>query len=206
MGAASSAVLAAALFLLLFAADAQVHKKPLKPTEKVVQQYEKVVAEGFLLTPEGWKHASRLWDSSDPYPKDGEIVVRSAGGSIGEDWVKGNRAQVETKWNDLYGRIDSALRYKPEGPNGEGIAMVQEFPLVCVTQPSLKDEPGSGGCAGEWKIAGPQQSRVATIPVAIRYVSEMRDKSTDPINRKNANRTIAILKRLTSGCGSASAC
>ena len=206
--AASFATLAAALFLLLFVADAQVHKKSLRPTELLVQQYEKMVAEGSLLTPEGWKQASGLFDSSGPYPKDGEVVVRSAGGSIGEDWVKGDRAQVETKWNDLYGRINSALQYKPADLNGGGIVMVQEFSLVCVGQPSDagKVEAADLSCAGEWRLAGPQQFRVATIPVAIRYVSEMRDKSSDPMIRKNANRTIAILKNLTSGCGSASAC
>ena len=41
----------------------------------------------------------------------------------------------------------------------------------------------------------------------ISYVERMRDKSNDPAIRKNAERTIAALKRqITSGCGSASAC
>jgi hypothetical protein len=44
------------------------------------------------------------------------------------------------------------------------------------------------------------------IRVAIRYVSEMRDKSNDAVVQRNANRTVAILKRLQPGGGTASAC
>ena len=37
----------------------------------------------------------------------------STGGAVGEDWVKGDLAQVETKWMDDLGAIDSSLRYQP---------------------------------------------------------------------------------------------
>jgi hypothetical protein len=34
------------------------------------------------------------------------------GGAVGEDWARDGTAEVETKWTDYYGTIDSALRYK----------------------------------------------------------------------------------------------
>ena len=58
----------------------------------------------------------------------------------------------------------------------------------------------------EWKIEGPQSERWATVEKAIIYVKGMRDKSNDPTVKKNANKTIAILKRLQHPCGSGSAC
>jgi hypothetical protein len=57
-----------------------------------------------------------------------------------------------------------------------------------------------------WKIEGSQSERWATVEKAIIYVREMRDKSDDPTIKRNANKTIAILKRLNARCGSGSAC
>jgi hypothetical protein len=196
------------VLLGIIAAAAQLPKPQKKPTELVVRRYEKFIADGSLLTPEGWKRASKLFDTSDAYPPNSEIWVVSTGGAIGEDWVEGDRAQVETKWNDSYGTIDSSLRLKSPDPRGS-IMMGEIFSLVFIHQPSgtkgtgeVSETPG----LGEWKIEGPRRVRTATIPVAIRYVTEMRDQSNDPAVRRNADKTIAALKRLGHGCGSASAC
>lgn len=201
---------AAALIVLfgVIACAAQVHKSQRTPTELVIRRYEKFIADGSLLTPEGWKRASKLFDTSDPYPQNGEIWVVSTGGLVGEDWVRGDRAQVETKWNDTFGTIDSSLRLKPPGPR-DSIMMGEIFSLVFIHQPSGTKGTGEApkpAVLGEWKIDGPWRMRTATIPVAIRYVTEMRDHSNDPVIRRNADKTIAALKRLGHGCGSASAC
>jgi hypothetical protein len=87
--------------------------------------------------------------------------------------------------------------------------MVEIFSLVFVRQQSgtkgTGEAPDSAGL-GDWKIEGPQRLRTATIPGVIRYLMEMRDQSDDPVVRRNADKTIAALKRLGHGCGSASAC
>jgi hypothetical protein len=200
---------AAALIVLVgvIACSAQVPKAQ-KPTELVIRRYEKFIADGSLLTPEGWKRASKLFDTSDPYPRNGEIWVVSTGGLVGEDWVKEDRAQVETKWNDSFGTIDSSLRLKPPDASGS-IMMGEIFSLVFIHQPSGTKGAGEASETaglGEWKIEGPRHVRTATVPVAIRYVTEMRDRSNDPVIRRNADKTIAALKRLGHRCGSASAC
>lgn len=187
-------------------ATGQAHKRPLKATELVVKRYERLIAHGSLLTLEGWKRASGVFDKLDPYPEHGEISIISTGGSIGEDWVKGNRAQVETKWDDYYGTIDSFLRFHlgPHCPTG----MLESFSLVCVS-PRGGEEKGAAtdaSCGGEWKIEGPLQARSATIEAATKYVAEMRDRSSDPAIRKNANSTITALRRLTGGCGTPNPC
>jgi hypothetical protein len=197
-----------ALFLGLVPAVAQAPEAHPRPTELVIRRYEKLIANGALLTPEGWKRASGLFERSDPYPRDGEIQIVSTGGSVGEDWMRGDEAQVGTKWNDFYGTLDAALRYKP-APDGGSIMMGQIFPMIR-THPELgTDERGrTTGTTrlGEWKIKCTQRVRFATIPVAIKYVEELRDQSNDSVIRENANKTIAALKKLRHGCGSASAC
>ena len=58
----------------------------------------------------------------------------------------------------------------------------------------------------EWKIQGPLQGRSATLDTAIEYITKKREESSDPKIKKNATRTIAILKRLAKGPGKACAC
>ena len=199
------------LFLSLSPAIAQApkaHRAPPKPTELVIRRYEKLVARGAFLTPEGWKKASRLYQRPDPYPRDSEIEVISTGGLIAENWMHGDEAEVETKWDDFFGTIDGALRYKPP-PYGRSIMLGQLFAMVRTLQQGGTDERDkTTGIIGreEWKIKGPQSVRFATIPAAIKYVEEIRDQSKDPVIRENANKTIAALKGLHQGCGSASAC
>ena len=199
------------LFLSLSPAIAQApkaHRAPPKPTELVIRRYEKLVARGAFLTPEGWKKASRLYQRPDPYPRDSEIEVISTGGLIAENWMHGDEAEVETKWDDFFGTIDGALRYKPP-PYGRSIMLGQLFAMVRTLQQGGTDERDkTTGIIGreEWKIKGPQNVRFATIPAAIKYVEEIRDQSKDPVIRENANKTIAALKGLHQGCGSASAC
>ena len=97
------------LFMGLTTAQAQPPQTHGKPTEDVVIRYENLVAKGAFLTPEGWKLASKLYDYSGAFPARAEIFLMSVGGSLGENWSKENRAEVETKWTDYYGSVDSAL-------------------------------------------------------------------------------------------------
>ncbi len=199
-------LLATFLFLGLTAASAEAPKLRQKPTELVVARYEKLIATGALLTPEGWARASKLFDQQIPYPKDGEILVESTGGLLAEDWVNGDRAQVETKWNDYYGKIDANLKYTPPTPNG-GAAMPAAEMFSLRKELSGNQVSRTERATGwEWRIEGPLQVRRATVAFAIKYVADMCDKSHDPVVRRNANNTIAALKRVSRGCGNASAC
>ena len=172
-----------------------------KSTELAIKRCEKLVAEGFLLTADGWSRASILFDRSDAYPADGEIQLISGPGIIAETQRNGDLAEVGTKWGDYYGTIDSHLRYKPPAPKGR-IMLEESFSLVFLHRP-----PGAAVTAGSGQrlIKGPLHMRSADIPHAIRYVEGMRDQSNDPVIRRNADKTITALKRFT-GCGSASAC
>ena len=177
-----------------------------EPTEMLVKQYERLRADGALLSPEGCERTSKLFERSEPYPADSEIFLISVPGIIGRDTADGDRARVETKWGDSCGSIDSQLRYKPIMPVGGCIMTGEIFSLVFVHHPRAKVNGVQVGDIGEWKIEEAPQARAADIPAVMRYVEKVRDESKDPVIQSNADKTIAALKRLTHGCGNASAC
>jgi len=176
-----------------------------RPTEQLIKHYERMVAEGALLSRDGWARASKLFAQSGSYPANSEIQLMSTPGLIGETKLDGDRAQVETKWGDYYGTIDSNLRFKSVGYGGS-VLMGEFFSLVFVHHTQSHKEATARSDSGEWKIESAPLARTGTIAAAIKYVERRRDQSNDPVTRKNADRTIAALRRLTPGCGNASAC
>ncbi|MGB6358906.1 MAG: hypothetical protein WBF30_09025, partial [Candidatus Acidiferrales bacterium] len=48
----------------------------------------------------------------------------------------------------------------------------------------------------EWKIVNESPELCITIDAAVRYVTEARAKTKDPLIRKNADSTLAVLKRM----------
>jgi hypothetical protein len=198
------------LFLGVVSVTTQAPKSQGKPTEQLVVHFEKLVANGAFLTPRGWKMAGELFARWGPFPRDNKIALMTVGGSLGETWVKDDQAQVETKWTDDLGTIDSALRFKP--PNDEIRSDMTSFVFHLIYTNKHRDIGAKGETIREvsgpweWKIDEPLIIRWATVDRAIEYVEQMGNKSDEPIIRTNAARTIAALKRLNPGCGRASAC
>jgi hypothetical protein len=180
-----------------------------KPTSLVIAKYERLVEIGALLTPDGWKAVSALFASSQPYPVNGKIFLMSTGGALGENWARENTAEVETKWTDYFGNIGADLKYTP--PAAPHVTMtVYQFQLQLTTKHQDLDSRGrliserTGPL--QWKIEGPLKVRWATPRGALAYVIKMHDTTEDPVLRKNAERTILILKKLQKPCGKSSAC
>jgi hypothetical protein len=196
--------------MAMITATAQTPQSNGKTTEKVIVRYEQFVASGAFLTPDGWEKAGNIFNRSGPFPRDGEISLMTTGGSLGENWVKGDQAEVETKWTNYLGTIDSSLRYERPKNDFPVTMTVYEFRLVYTNKhtelaadgKTIREITG----AWEWKIEDPPISRWTTVDRAIEYVSAMSDKSNSPLIKKNAKKTVAALKRLRIGCGSASAC
>lgn len=198
-----------AVFSVLTPIKAQIRSNG-KPTEKVVIRYEKLVASGAFLTPAGWKRAAKLYEQAPPFSPRDEISLMGTGGSVGEYWVRGDKAEVQTKWTDYFGTIDSALRYEPLKTDTHLTMAFYVFHLLYTNK--HRDLGPNGETIREvigpteWKIEEPLMARWTTIPQALEYVTRMRESTDDPLIRKNADRTIAILKHLGAGCGTASAC
>jgi len=195
----------ASLMFLALSVQAQTPRSNGKPTERVVIQYEKLVAKGAFLTPGGWKKAGNLYSELGVFPRNGKISLMSTGGAVGEISMRGDKAEVETKWTDFFGTIDSALRYEAPKTDVPVTMTVYVFRLVYTNK---HRETGKNGeitreesGPWEWKIEQPQITRWATVNRAIEYVRMMRDKTGDPLIKQNANKTLAALKRLEHASG-----
>ena len=201
---------ASVLILMFGVMQAQTPQSHGKPTEKVVIEYERLVSNGALLTPKGWEKAGKLFSQSRAYPRDGEIFLMTTGGSLGEHWIHGDSAEVETKWTDFLGSIDSSLRYKP--PERDVPVTMTAFVFRLVHTNKHRDIGKNGETIKEtigpweWKMEEPQTLRWATVDRAVEYVRMMRDKTDDLSLKHNASKTLAALKKLRPGCGNASAC
>ena len=201
------AVMAASLLALIPIA-AQTPQSSGKLTENVIIRYERAVARGALLTPEGWRATEKLFAESHEFPRGGEISLMSIGGSLGETWRHDNKAEVETKWTDYFGMIDSLLRFHP--PEVRATMTAYVFHLVYTNK--HRDIGKNGEIIREvtgpweWKIEDPQKVRWSTLDRAVGYVTAECAKTDDPVVKKSALKTIAALKRQGRPCGSASAC
>jgi hypothetical protein len=191
-------LLSIALTLATNSAVPQTPKPPDIPTVRVVKQYLRLVARREFLSPGGWARAGKLFEATGPYPADSEISLMNTGGLVGEDWVKGDTAQVETKWTDYLGSIGSNLQYKP----AQFDCMVTIYTYLLTYTNKHRDLTADGSVKREttgppeWKMQGPEKIRWATPRRALEYVQAKHDQSTDPVIRKNAEKTIAALKRI----------
>lgn len=194
--------------LLLLTVQSDFARDPVsngKATELVAIKFERFIASGAMLTPQGWTETAKLFDQSIAYPRDGKIILASTGGAVGEMRMKDGQAEVETKWTDEFGEIDSTLQYIP--PRFSHVTMTSfQFELVFTNkhreigshEETVKEVKGPW----EWKMQGPLKYRWATVPRAIAYLAKKRDEPGSPTIKKNAEKTIRILKRLSYGCGS----
>jgi hypothetical protein len=163
----------------------------------VIQQYLKLVQDGALLTSDGWNRVSTLFSSPSPEPEGKVVFLTSKHAGVGEVWTRDNRAEVHDAWWDLLGSIDPSLRYTPP-PAVNARRNIGVYYLT-VTDKHWELEPN--GQMKEvigplhWEIEGPQTWRWTTVGPAIKYVSQMSEKSSDPLVKQNAERTISILKR-----------
>jgi hypothetical protein len=123
---------------------------------------------------------------------------------MGEEWNNGSRAQVNTKWNDYYGTIDSNLRFNSEFSSA--LPMVEIFTLVFIPRRSDGNAYAASDAEGQWRIETPLKLRIADLPVAIHYLAKMRDQTTDPTLRRNAEKSINALTRHRNGCGVPNPC
>ncbi len=184
---------------------AQKNPRPLKPSEQLVRHYLNLIASGAELTPDGWKRTGRLFAEWNAEPPDQTIWLMTTGGAIGEDSSNEQEAQVETKWTDFLGTIDVSLRYSAPHSKVSAVMTVYQFRLV------RTDKHTEFGPKGEelrtttgptqWKFADAPKMRSATPEGAAAYVVKMRDATNDPKIKKNAEQTLAILKRLGASCG-----
>lgn len=161
----------------------------------LVREFISFEIAGGRLTDGGWQNATkRFFLHAEPSPSKRDIWVVSRKFSVKLDrFMPATDATVEADFEGCYGHIDSQLRLRAQPdrlPNGV----------------IIRAECWSTYHVGASRIVA---SRVDTTPeaassptltldrdTAIRYVAEMRQKATDAAMKKNADATLAALRKL----------
>jgi hypothetical protein len=180
---------------------AQKSKPPKGSPDEVLDQYFRMINEGDLLSPGGWKRAASLFVKPNERPKDETIFVTTrfplGNGPLS---VNDDRAEADEKWVDSLGTIDSAFWFHPQKKEPEVEGTIFVFHIVRTEKHwqtptnGISEKQPSG--PPQWRIEESPTIRWASQEAAIRYLSEMRDKTADPMVKSNADRTIAKLKSL----------
>lgn len=172
--------------------SAQSSTKSTDSPGSIVENFLVAVMNGDLQTPGGWRQAGGFFAHPSSMPQGQPVIVIGTDSSTQEQWVRGNHAEVVITYREL-GRIDSSLRFHQ--------------PLASPRQISVKYElirAGASGATGTANGSGPRQWRIQNgqrfvwtgTVAAAQYVSEARANTTNPVTRKNADRTLSELRKL----------
>jgi len=184
--------------------------EPSKATKEVVEEYCEKTAEGRWLGPERWDELQDFLADVGAWSPPVFISVVSSY-KVGEPRRDIGAAgtvdyQVEVDYFD-WGSINSFLNFaRARGPRGAAPAAGEPVERRTYQTLYLTDRFLSRRPSGEeektgtlrWKIALSSPPSV-DVDAAQRWVAGMRDKTTDPAVKYNAERTLATLRSISAG-------
>ncbi len=168
----------------------------------MVEEFWKLETDGGRLTPEGWNKANAFFVRSTTPPTKRIILVIDKDFSVWDPVVKGNTADVIVGVHGIC-EINSELRssrWPPAATGKDGafwkLVLTNKHWELGTDGNAAREVTGSA----EWRIdsagsGGTGNEIWLTVGAAIRYVTQMRDKTTNPVVKQNADRTLSILKR-----------
>lgn len=204
-------ILTAAIGLSVNTANAQSPAEAQQSVQATAEQFYKMETQGRWLGPE---HRDELQNFlREVRPWRGPLFISVLKGyqvgaarkHVGYEGVIDYQVEVDySEW----GEIDFFLNFTAaQRPKGETAAAGQPVEERTYTGFDLSDEVVKSDSSGRqteekvplrWRTYFPGMPAV-NVDAALRWVTEMRDKSSDPVVKYNGDRTIAILKSLSAG-------
>jgi hypothetical protein len=175
---------------------AQSSAGPTKSPKAVVEEFWKMETQGGRLTTDGWRSADRYFVRPIEPPNERVIGVVDNGFSIEDAYMRsGNAAVVTINVSGLAWKIDSKMRIRVFLDQVKGFVIYDlvltskhwEFTPDHRTLREVSGEP-------EWRIEKDGDIWLAA-DTAIRYLSQVRDTATDSVIKKNAEQSLATLRR-----------
>jgi hypothetical protein len=203
-------ILVSLLGLEVIVADAQAPTGPPESPREVVEQFYKMEAEGRWLGPERWDELQEFLTEVGRWSPGVSIaVLRSydigdARKDVGYKGVVDYQVEVDYfEW----GSIDSFLNFRrARGPGGQTSVAGEPVEQQTYETLVLTDKFAESTRSGEKQETGALRWRMSllappavSVDTALRWVTETRDKSIDPLIKYNADRSTAILKSLSMG-------
>jgi len=164
---------------LLVAAEASGLSQGPSPRD-VLERFCELDAQAEQLSPGGWQKLAALFSAPGAPRLDTIIVVRDF--VVSRPAFERDKARFYAEYIQL-GRIDPSQARFVSLP-----AMKVRTDFYVVRQSA----PGPA----EWRIEGPMPDPHLTVDAAIRYGAELRKNAANDTIRKNADKTLATLRRL----------
>jgi len=175
----------------------------------VVRQFVKFELGGGRLTGEGWRNAgNRFFLKPEPVSERKEVRVVSDKSNVRLETLTATaNATVSASFPVCWGKIDSQLHFESTGAQSPpGVPVLagcwESYKLVLSPRKWFLDIDGEvkpfteGTTATRLRIVDFPKYLTLGRTAAVRYVTEMRNKSSDPLIQKNADQTLATLKKL----------
>jgi hypothetical protein len=176
-----------------------------KPPKEGLREFIKMELEGARLTAEGWRKTAHFFVAPSRPLQNRKILVFSDEYEFHEKALTENRAELYIFFRDFYGQLDPKLRFELAAAYSPSRVLIKhggsvDYSLVLTSKtPRLNprvEEPKEGTGPADWKIERMPHDYTISLATAIRYVTEVGDKTTDLTIKKNADETLAKLKRL----------
>jgi hypothetical protein len=175
------------------------------PAKRFIEEYWKMESNGGRLTAEGWNKANRFYVHAKPVPSHIKISVYANDFTIWEPFVKGidlfghpikeGTAQAIVESRQL-AHIDTSFRYSPPEDALKtfvGFNLVSDSHHWDLDTDNKTEKPINGPM--QWRIADDADAGIyLNLKTAIFYVTQVRDKTNDPVVKKIAASTLAALR------------
>jgi hypothetical protein len=169
--------------------------------KEIVNNLWMKATQGDLITPEGWDETAKYYTQVDPPAERLSFQVMSNDWAVWPARIQSDTAEVDVDYT-AEGRIDPSLQYVPP-PKIPYIKTGIAYHLKLVSGYNVMYGPDGktvvnkkpSGTRG-WQIEDPRGVPWTTVNTAIRYVLEMRNKTSDQALKKNADETLAKLLQL----------
>ena len=189
-----------AILPYVFVASGQIKPVERMSPKDVVDELWRLATQGQLLTAPGWERAGKLCTEPARFSSPQSIfVVANEWGPANVSKVSGDRAEADVGFTSL-GTIDPALHFTPASTRTQKEAVL--YHLVAVPEYTMMYGPDGKTLISKrptdtriWQIKGSQGQAFTTVNTAIRYVMNQREKTHDPVAKKNADQTLKILNR-----------
>jgi len=195
-----AAVTLLASLLCVFVASSQIKPVGGMSPKEVVDELWRLATQGQLLTASGWERAGKLCTQPARFSSPQSIfVVANEWGPANAFNVRDDTAEADVGFTSL-GTIDPALHFTPASTRTQKEAAF--YQIVAVPEYTMMYGPDGKTLVSKrptgtriWQIKGSQCRPFTTVNTAIRYVMTQREKTHEPIAKKNADHTLEMLNR-----------
>lgn len=169
---------------------------PTESPKQVIEAFWKIETAGGRLTDEGWRAADHFFVKPIEPPHARVIYVIDSDYAVWDPTVRDSTAEVTIGVGGLIWKIDPRMHTTVFLNQVKG-AVVYKLVLVSKHWEFAPDHRtlAEVSTAPQWRIQEADGAVWLTVDTAIRYLNQKRDNSTDPLIKKNAEQSLAMLRR-----------